>query len=48
YRVKEDNFLGQNHGKIQLLAEDKIVLMELVPDGIGGWLEREAALSLVE
>ncbi len=48
YRVKEGNFLGQNHGKIQLLAEDKIVLMELVPDGIGGWLEREAALSLVE
>lgn len=46
YRVKEGNYLGQNHGKIILLAEERIALTELVPDGLGGWLEREAFLTL--
>lgn len=48
YRVKEGNYLGQNYGKITLLADEKIAVMELVPDGVGGWLEREAALLLVD
>ena len=46
YRVREGNYLGQNHGKIILLAEERIALTELVPDGLGGWLEREAFLTL--
>lgn len=48
YRVKEGNYLGQNHGKILHLGEQKIEVMELVPDGLGGWQERQAALALQE
>lgn len=48
YRVKEGNHLGQNHGEIIQLAEEKLGLKELVPDGLGGWLEREAFLTLVD
>lgn len=48
YRVKEGNYLGQNHGKIIALGEDKVDLKEIVPDGLGGWQEREASLTLVE
>ncbi len=48
YRVREGNFLGQNHGKVLQLREEKIELRELVPDGLGGWQERSAFLTLVD
>lgn len=48
HRVKQGNYLGQNHGKIIVLREDRIDLKEIVPDGLGGWLERDASLTLVE
>lgn len=48
HRVKEGNYLGQNHGKIIALNEDRIDLKEIVPDGLGGWQERQAVLTLVE
>lgn len=48
YRVKEGNYLGQNHGKILKLGEQKLEVLELVPDGLGGWQERQAALALQE
>lgn len=48
YRVKEGNYLGQNHGKITQLGEQKLQVLELVPDGLGGWLERQASLVLQE
>lgn len=48
YRVKEGNYLGQNHGKILKLGEQKLEVMELVPDGLGGWQERQAGLALQE
>ncbi len=46
YRVQEGNYIGQNHGKITTLQEDGISLTELLPDGLGGWQERAAALKL--
>ena len=48
YRVQEGNYLGQNHGKIIQLAEERLGLKELVPDGLGGWIEREAFLTLAD
>ena len=48
YRVQEGNYLGENHGKIIQLAEESLALKELVPDGLGGWIEREAAITLVD
>lgn len=48
HRVREGNYLGQNHGRILRVTPVAIELMELVPDGAGGWMEREAQLTLTE
>jgi len=46
YRVKPGAYMGQNDGRITAVYEDRIELVELVPDGAGGWLERPASLAL--
>ncbi len=48
HRVKPGNFLGANHGKIVQISESEVELAEIVPDGLGGWIERQAALALSE
>jgi type IV pilus assembly protein PilP len=48
HRVQVGNYIGQNHGKITEITEDKIQLLEIVPNGRGGWEERDAELALVE
>ena len=48
YRVKRNNYLGQNYGRITKISEDKVELVEIVPDGLGGWEERRADLVLAE
>lgn len=46
YRVRPGVYLGQSDGRVTGVYEDRIELIELVPDGAGGWLERPAALAL--
>ena len=48
HRVKPGNYLGQNYGKIVEINEDHIALRELIQDGSGGYLERQASLTLGE
>jgi type IV pilus assembly protein PilP len=48
HRVREGNYLGQNHGRILRVTPVAIELMELVPDGTDGWMEREARIALAE
>ena len=48
YRVERNNYLGQNHGRITKISEDKVELVEIVPDGLGGWQERRASLVLAD
>lgn len=48
HRVKPGNYVGQNHGKIVGITESEVELTEIVPDGLGGWMERQAALALSE
>lgn len=48
YRVQKGNYVGRNYGKIHSIVEDRIELTEIIPDGQGGWQEREAALALAE
>lgn len=48
YRVQVGNYMGQNYGKIIAIGETDIQLVELVRDGLGGWIERDATLSLSE
>jgi type IV pilus assembly protein PilP len=46
YRVRPGNYVGQNDGKVTAVSEDHIEIVELVPDGAGGWLERQAKMAL--
>jgi type IV pilus assembly protein PilP len=48
HRVLPGNHLGQSDGRITAIDEGKISLIEIVPDGMGGFIERPAALALSE
>ena len=48
HRVKVGNYLGSNHGKIIDISEESIGLTEIIPDGQGGWVERNAQLALYQ
>jgi len=36
----------QNYGRITAIADDHIELVELVPNGSGGWMERQASIAI--
>ena len=40
------NYLGQNFGKITDIQETKIDLIEILPDGNGGWMEQPATITM--
>jgi type IV pilus assembly protein PilP len=40
--------MGQNDGRIVNVNESEIQLVEIISDGIGGYLEREAAVGLAD
>jgi type IV pilus assembly protein PilP len=46
HRVLPGQYVGQNDGKIVSISDAKISLVEIVPDGMGGYMERPAALGL--
>jgi len=47
-RVVVGNYVGQNHGRVVSILPDRMELMEIVPDGLGGWQHRPASLVIVE
>ncbi len=48
HRVLEGNYAGENFGQITRISEERVSILEIVPDGLGAWVEREAALVLGE
>ena len=48
HRVLPGNRMGQSDGRITAIEEGKISLIEIVPDGMGAFIERPAALALSE
>lgn len=46
HRVSRGNYLGRNHGKIMNIRENKIDVIEIVSDGLDGWLERPRTIIL--
>ncbi len=48
HRVQPGNYVGQNYGKIVRITESEVEVTEIVPDGLGGWMERQASLALSE
>lgn len=48
HRVLPGNYLGQSDGRILAISDGRISLIEIVPDGLGGYVERPAALGMGE
>ncbi len=46
HRVIPGNYMGQNDGRITNITESEIALVEIISDGIGGYIERDAAVGL--
>ena len=45
-RVAQGQYMGQNYGRVVSIDEYKINLIEIVPNGIGGWIERPRTMAL--
>ena len=48
HRVIPGNYMGQNDGRINAIDESEIELVEIISDGIGGYIERDAAVGLAD
>jgi type IV pilus assembly protein PilP len=48
HRVVLGEHMGQNDGTITQINPSKIALTEIVPDGLGGYIQRPAALALTQ
>ena len=48
HRVVVGEHIGTNDGKITDITAAKIALIEIIPDGLGGYIERPAGLALNE
>lgn len=46
HRIGRGNYLGRNHGRVVQVTPDEIAIMEIVPAGDGGWVERPRTLAL--
>ena len=48
HRVLPGNHLGQNDGRITAISSTRIAVLQIVPDGLGGYIENPASLTLTE
>ena len=48
YQVRPGNYLGQNYGRVMMIAETEVSVREIVQDAAGEWIERTATLQLQE
>lgn len=46
HRVHDGNYVGGNYGHIIGITADRINLVELVSNGSGGWMERDAKIAM--
>jgi type IV pilus assembly protein PilP len=48
HRVTVGNHIGQNFGRVIAISDSEIQLVEIISDGLGGYLERPAAIGLTD
>jgi len=48
HRITAGRHLGKNNGEIVSITESQLELKEIVPDGLGGWIERMTTLAVGE
>ena len=47
-RVAVGNYVGKDHGEIVSASDVQVDVVEIVSDGLGGWLKRPRTLTLAE
>ncbi|MGB1262843.1 MAG: pilus assembly protein PilP [Cognaticolwellia sp.] len=48
HRVAKGSYVGLYHGRITAVSDDKVNVLELIPDGAGCWVERETVVTMTE
>lgn len=48
HRVSIGSYLGLYNGRITNVGQEEIIIVELIPDGAGCWVERETTITMVE
>lgn len=48
HRVSIGSYLGLYNGRITNVGQEEIIIVELIPDGAGCWVERETTVSMIE
>ena len=46
HRIQSGNYAGQNEGQVVSVTEKQIDIVEIIPDGLGGYIERTASLAI--
>ncbi|MDH3647707.1 MAG: pilus assembly protein PilP [Gammaproteobacteria bacterium] len=46
HRVREGNHMGQSEGRVVEISNAEIKIIEIISDGLGGYIERPAAVVL--
>lgn len=48
HRVREGNYMGRNHGQVVTVNRGQVEFIEIVSDGLDGWVERPRSLRIEE
>jgi type IV pilus assembly protein PilP len=48
HRVRTGDHMGQNFGQVVAIEDTEVRLVEIVPDGLGGYMKRDAAIAVSE
>ncbi|MCD9459742.1 pilus assembly protein PilP [Marinibactrum halimedae] len=46
HRVREGNYMGRDHARVISAGKTQLTLVEIVSDGLNGWVERPRTLEL--
>lgn len=48
HRVRTGDHMGQNFGRILAIEDTEVRMVEIVPDGLGGYMQRSASIAISE
>ncbi len=46
HRIQVGHYMGKNEGRITEINESAVFLVEIIPDGIGGYIEQDASIAI--
>lgn len=46
HRVSVGGYLGKDHGRLSVIDEESITILEIVPNGLNNWIERPRRLAV--